>query len=109
MRYRNKEIETTVVGDEIMEESGKLHNGRKDEDEILAEEQPVTTDILNPFVHRLELDTTYDKLKVSVCIAVLQIVYTRLQSDADIYVVPGRIDIGACIRFCEFSICLGER
>ncbi|XP_031785282.1 lysophosphatidylcholine acyltransferase isoform X2 [Nasonia vitripennis] len=65
MRYRNKEIETTVVGDEIMEESGKLHNGRKDEDEILSEEQPVSTDILNPFVHRLELDTTYDKLKTA--------------------------------------------
>lgn len=25
----------------------------------------IDTDILNPFVHRLELDTTYDKLKVS--------------------------------------------
>lgn len=25
----------------------------------------IDTDILNPFVHRLELDTTYEKLKVS--------------------------------------------
>lgn len=43
-----------------MEKSnGKVH-GRKDEDI-----SPVMgTDILNPFVHRLELDTTYDKIKV---------------------------------------------
>ena len=75
MRYRNKEIETSVVGDEIMEENGKLRNGNcKDESEKILtpeldepqqqQQLPIGTEILNPFVHRLELETTYDKLKV---------------------------------------------
>lgn len=38
--------------------NGKMHE--KDEDTA-----SLGADILNPFVHRLELDTTYDKLKVS--------------------------------------------
>lgn len=34
-------------------------------DTKFQESGPIAADILNPFVHRLELDTTYDKLKVS--------------------------------------------
>lgn len=30
-----------------------------------TEEFALQTDLLNPFVHRLELSTTYDKIKVS--------------------------------------------
>lgn len=40
--------------------NGKMQD-RKDEIETAS----IDSDILNPFVHRLELDTTYDKLKVS--------------------------------------------
>jgi len=39
--------------------NGKVHT---------AEELPVPPDLLNPFVHRLELSTTYDKIKVSTII-----------------------------------------
>ncbi|XP_014219649.1 lysophosphatidylcholine acyltransferase [Copidosoma floridanum] len=68
MRYSSKEIETMVVGDGIMEESnGKLKNGggvKSEGGALMAEEgRPVSSEILNPFVHRLELETTYDKLK----------------------------------------------
>lgn len=41
--------------------NGKMQD-RKDEIETAS----IDSDILNPFVHRLELDTTYDKLKVSI-------------------------------------------
>ena len=33
--------------------------------EDVVDAASLSADILNPFVHRLELDTTYDKLKVS--------------------------------------------
>jgi len=36
--------------------NGKMHS---------TDELPVPPDVLNPFVHRLELSTTYDKIKVS--------------------------------------------
>jgi len=36
--------------------NGKVHT---------TEELPIPPDLLNPFVHRLELSTTYDKIKVS--------------------------------------------
>ena len=36
--------------------NGKVHT---------TEELSVPPDLLNPFVHRLELSTTYDKIKVS--------------------------------------------
>jgi len=39
--------------------NGKVHT---------TEELPVPPDLLNPFVHRLELSTTYDKIKVSTVI-----------------------------------------
>lgn len=42
------------------ETNGKMRNKREDVDTA-----SLSADILNPFVHRLELDTTYDKLKVS--------------------------------------------
>lgn len=42
------------------EANGKMRNKHRDEDSA-----SLGADILNPFVHRLELDTTYDKLKVS--------------------------------------------
>jgi hypothetical protein len=37
--------------------NGKVHT---------TEELPVPPDLLNPFVHRLELPTTYEKIKVSI-------------------------------------------
>ena len=40
------------------EANGKMRSKHEDAASLSA-------DILNPFVHRLELDTTYDKLKVS--------------------------------------------
>jgi hypothetical protein len=58
MRYRSKEIE---VADEIAEESDRLRSSAKEE----MLQGAVASEILNPFVHRLELDTTYDKIKVS--------------------------------------------
>ncbi|XP_033223380.1 lysophosphatidylcholine acyltransferase isoform X1 [Belonocnema kinseyi] len=39
--------------------NGKMHHGNDDDTTSLR------VDILNPFVHRLELDTTYDKLKTA--------------------------------------------
>lgn len=42
------------------EVNGKMRNKHEDVDAASLD-----ADILNPFVHRLELDTTYDKLKVS--------------------------------------------
>jgi hypothetical protein len=36
--------------------NGKVHT---------TEELPVPPDLINPFVHHLELSTTYDKIKVS--------------------------------------------
>lgn len=36
--------------------NGKVHT---------TEELPIPPDLLNPFVHHLELSTTYDKIKVS--------------------------------------------
>jgi hypothetical protein len=36
--------------------NGKVHT---------SEELPVPPDLINPFVHHLELSTTYDKIKVS--------------------------------------------
>lgn len=65
MRYRSsKEIESL---DEITieAENGRLANGKQAKSDNM-DEQPTTTDILNPFVHHLELETTYDKLKVSI-------------------------------------------
>ncbi|XP_011504965.1 PREDICTED: 1-acylglycerophosphocholine O-acyltransferase 1 isoform X2 [Ceratosolen solmsi marchali] len=67
MRYRNKEIE---VADEIMEESEKLTSGGKDD----IFQGTIGNEILNPFVHRLELETTYDKIKtVFLTVALLPI------------------------------------
>ncbi|XP_058801176.1 lysophosphatidylcholine acyltransferase isoform X2 [Phymastichus coffea] len=63
MRYRStKEIESL---DEITieAENGMLSNGKPKDDNM--DEQPTTTDILNPFVHRLELETTYEKFKLA--------------------------------------------
>ena len=59
MRYRSGEMDATAT-DEIIEESGKLSIEKKDD-----EKEMVSEDILNPFVHHLELDNTYDILKVS--------------------------------------------
>ncbi|XP_031826103.1 lysophosphatidylcholine acyltransferase isoform X2 [Nomia melanderi] len=42
------------------ETNGKMRNKREDVDTA-----SLSADILNPFVHRLELDTTYDKLKTA--------------------------------------------
>lgn len=42
------------------EANGKMRSKHEDVDTA-----SLSADILNPFVHRLELDTTYDKLKVS--------------------------------------------
>lgn len=42
------------------EANGKMRSKHEDVDAA-----SLSADILNPFVHRLELDTTYDKLKVS--------------------------------------------
>lgn len=44
----------------MAEANGKMRNKHEDIDAA-----SLGADILNPFVHRLELDTTYDKLKVS--------------------------------------------
>ncbi|XP_012137822.1 lysophosphatidylcholine acyltransferase isoform X2 [Megachile rotundata] len=44
----------------MAEVNGKLRNKHEDIDAA-----SLGTDILNPFVHRLELDTTYDKLKTA--------------------------------------------
>lgn len=86
MRYMTRETSTMIVGNEILQErsNGKLrddtaprngsasarHRGSAAQDaeqDVMQDEQPVgqTSEILNPFVHRLELDTTYDKLKVT--------------------------------------------
>lgn len=75
MRYMNRETSATmVVGNEILQQERNVKimrngNSRKksEEDLIVEDTQPavITNEILNPFVHRLELDTTYDKLKVS--------------------------------------------
>lgn len=51
------------VQDEIIEESGRLDLGKKDS-QGGGDKPIITNDILNPFVHRLELESTYDKLKV---------------------------------------------
>lgn len=50
-----------VITRENMDEAnGKMRSKHEDVDAA-----SLSADILNPFVHRLELDTTYDKLKVS--------------------------------------------
>ncbi|XP_014225661.1 lysophosphatidylcholine acyltransferase [Trichogramma pretiosum] len=75
MRYRNEEIiERVVTADEIINEAenGKLRSATKDNAETNYEQQqqqqqePVSSDIINPFVHRLELETTYEKIKTLV-------------------------------------------
>uniref|UniRef100_A0ABD2WV41 Phospholipid/glycerol acyltransferase domain-containing protein n=1 Tax=Trichogramma kaykai TaxID=54128 RepID=A0ABD2WV41_9HYME len=73
MRYRNEEIiERVVTSDEIINEAenGKLRSATKDNAETNYEQQqqqePVSSDIINPFVHRLELETTYEKIKTLV-------------------------------------------
>lgn len=49
------------LGKKNMDEAnGKMRSKHEDVDTA-----SLSADILNPFVHRLELDTTYDKLKVS--------------------------------------------
>lgn len=37
-------------------------------DRINALSEPTNKDLLNPFVHHLELTTTYEKIKVNLCV-----------------------------------------
>lgn len=57
--------------------NGKVHT---------AEELPVPPDLLNPFVHRLELSTTYDKIKVS---TVIHISFKNLINKIQTYILFG--------------------
>lgn len=56
--------------------NGKVHT---------AEELPVPPDLINPFVHHLELSSTYDKIKVSIFIIKYKNLHTELLGLESIY------------------------
>lgn len=60
-------------------------------------------DILNPFVHRLELDTTYDKLKVSSSPNLKRIRKFSLGIDAHAARLVLRVDEGGALRVAAWQ------